>query len=224
MITAHVPSARFRSACFRSVPFQSAKGSAGFTLLEVLIAVAIFAVVSTMALGGYNQLIRQSDRIDTNMARTRAVQTAVHRMVQDFAELEPRPVREPLGSAPQPVLRAEARTQQLAEMTRAGWSNPAGVPRPTLQRVAYRLEDNKLRRDYWLSLDRTLAATPVTVVLLDQVKSITLRFLSADRVWSDQWPADGNSGGNPYLRPIAVEITLELDDLGTMKRLVEVPG
>jgi general secretion pathway protein J len=206
--------------------FRPARSHAGFTLLEVLIAVAIFAIVSTMALGGYNELIRQSERINANMTRMRAVQTAVHRMVQDFAELEPRPVREPLGSAPLPVLRAEERSTLLAEMTRAGWSNPAGVPRPTLQRVAYRFEDNKLQRDYWLALDRTLAATPVTVMLLDQVSSVSLRFLSADRVWSDQWPANSGSGSaaSPYLRPIAVEITLELEDMGILKRLVEIPG
>ncbi len=202
-----------------------ARGSAGFTLLEILIAVAIFAVVTTLALGGYNELIRQSDRIGANMARMRSVQTAMHRMVQDFAELEPRPVREPLGSAPLPVLLAPPRSEQLAEMTRAGWSNPAGVPRPTLQRVSYRLENNKLRRDYWLSLDRTLAATPVSVVLLDKVKTVSLRFLSTDRVWSDEWPVGGNSSGaSPFLRPIAVEITFELEDMGTLKRLVEVPG
>jgi general secretion pathway protein J len=204
--------------------FPSARSSAGFTLLEVLIAVAIFVVVSTLALGGYNQLITQADRINANMARMRAVQTAMHRMVQDFAELEPRPVREPLGSAPQPVLRAARRTDQLAEMTRSGWSNPAGVPRPTLQRVAYRLENNKLRRDYWLSLDRTLAATPVSVVLLDQVKTVSLKFLSTDRVWTDEWPAGGGSTASAFLRPIAVEITFELEDMGTLTRLVEVPG
>jgi prepilin-type N-terminal cleavage/methylation domain-containing protein len=98
MITARLRAAplrsiAFKSAPFKSAPFKSARDSAGFTLLEVLIAVAIFAVVSTMALGGYNELIRQSDRINVNMARTRADQTAVHPMVQNYAELEPRPVR-----------------------------------------------------------------------------------------------------------------------------------
>jgi general secretion pathway protein J len=201
----------------------AAPRNAGFTLLEVLIAVAIFAVVSTMALGGYNQLLTQSDRIDSNNARTRAIQLAVQRMVQDFAEIEPRPVREPLGAAPEPVLRAEARSDRLAELTRAGWSNPAGVPRPTLQRVQYSIDDSKLRRDYWLALDRTLAAKPVSVVLLDQVKSAKLRFLTSDRVWQEQWPVQGGTS-SPYARPIAVEITLELEDVGKLVRLVEVPG
>jgi general secretion pathway protein J len=200
------------------------RGSAGFTLLEILIAVAIFAVVSSMALGGYSQLLTQSERIEVSMARTRAIQIAVQRMVQDFAELEPRPVREPLGSAPQPVLRSEPRNELLAELTRAGWSNPAGVPRSTLQRVAYRFEDGKLRRDYWLALDRTLTAPPVSVLLLDELKSVKLRFLSSDRVWQDQWPAQGGQTSSPYSRPIAVEITLDLEDLGELVRLVEVAG
>jgi len=197
--------------------------ASGFTLLEVLIAVAIFAVVSIMAFGGYNQLIKQSDRINENIVRTRAIQLTVQRMVQDFAEIEPRPVREPLGNAAQPVLKAERGGEQLAEFTRAGWSNPAGVPRPTLQRVAYRFEDGKLRRDYWLALDRTLQAPPVSVVLLDKVKEVKLRFLSADRAWQDQWPG-GGAPASPYSRPIAVEITLDLEDIGTVVRLVELAG
>jgi general secretion pathway protein J len=204
-------------------PMALARRSAGFTLLEILIAVAIFSVVSIMALGGYNQLITQSERINANNARTRAIQVAVQRMVQDFAEIEPRPVREPLGNAPQPVVFADPRGERLVEFTRAGWSNPAGVPRPTLQRVAYRFEDNKLRREYWLALDRTLQAPPTTVVLLDQVKEVKLRFLSADRVYQDEWPARGGSS-SPYARPIAIEITLELEDLGKLVRLVEVAG
>lgn len=197
--------------------------AAGFTLLEILIAVAIFAVVSIMALGGYNQLIGESERIDLNIQRTRAVQLAVQRMVQDFAEIEPRPVREPLGNAAQPVLKSEPGNEQLAEFTRAGWSNPAGVPRSTLQRVAYRFVDNKLRRDYWLALDRTLQAPPVSVVLLDKVKEVKLRFLTPDRTWQDQWPG-GGAPGSPYARPIAVEITLELEDIGPVVRLVELAG
>lgn len=208
----------------RRTMLLAARRSAGFTLLEILIAVAIFAVVSIMALGGYNQLITQSERIEANSTRTRAVQLAIQRMVQDFAEIEPRPVREPLGNAPLPVLLAEGRGETLAELTRAGWSNPAGVPRSTLQRVAYRFDGQKLRRDYWLALDRTLQAPPTTVVLLDQVKEVKLRFLTPERVYQDQWPPQGGGTNSPYARPIAIEVTLELEDMGKLVRLVELPG
>ncbi|AMN46983.1 hypothetical protein ACG33_07710 [Steroidobacter denitrificans] len=197
----------------------------GFTLLEVLVAVAIFTVVGTLALSGYNELVKQSGIAEAGAARTRAVQRAVQRLSLDFSMLEPRPVREPLGEAIEPALRAEGGGTRIADFTRAGWSNPAGIPRSTLQRVAYQLEDETLRREYWVVLDRTLAIEPVGVVLLDQVKELKLRFLDANRNWHAQWPPAGYSASDaPRLRPIAVEITLELADWGRIIRLIEVPG
>ncbi len=198
---------------------------AGFTLLEVLIAVAIFVIVGTLALGGYNELVKQSDIVDASAARTRAVQSAVQRLTRDFSMLEPRPVREPLGEAIEPALRAEAGSVQIANLTRSGWTNPAGVSRSTLQRVTYHLEDQKLRRDYWLVLDRTLNEKPVSVVLLDRVREVKLRFLDGNRRWHDQWPPLGYLGPDASrVLPAAVEITLELEDWGEIVRLVEVAG
>lgn len=207
--------------------------AAGFTLLEVLIAVAIFTIVGTMALSGYNELSRQSDRVEQSMERIRSVQRTVQRMSSDFMELEPRPVREPLGDGMQPALRASSGTQELAEFTHSGWSNPSGVPRPTLQRVAYQFEDNKLTRTYWQMLDRTLTAQPQSTVMLDKVRSVKLRFMDNNRNWQEQWPpANGSlvvgvpngSVDSLGLRPIAVEITLDLQDWGVITRLVEVSG
>jgi general secretion pathway protein J len=199
--------------------------TAGFTLLEVMVAIAIFTIVAAMAMGGYNQLTKQSAIVDENTARVRAIQTTVQRLSQDFAAIEPRPVREPLGEAHENALRADARTQQLAILTRSGWTNPAGVPRSTLQRVSWRMENKQLIREYWLVLDRTLTAEPVDTVMLDNVDNVTLRFMDTNRTWHEQWPPLGYSGPDvERLRPIAVEITLEIPDWGKIVRLVEVAG
>ncbi|HEV8330086.1 MAG TPA: type II secretion system minor pseudopilin GspJ [Steroidobacteraceae bacterium] len=197
----------------------------GFTLLEVLVAMFVFAIVAVMAYGGYNQLSRQDEIVDRNASRTRAIQSTVQRMSEDFAMLEPRPVREPLGDSVDPALRADKRTETLAELTRSGWSNPAGVTRSTLQRVAYRLQDNKLERAYWNALDRTMSAEPTSAVLLDQVRAVSFRFMDQNQSWHEQWPPLGYSGPDALrLRPIAVEITLDLEDWGKIVRLVEVSG
>jgi general secretion pathway protein J len=197
----------------------------GFTLLEVLIAVAIFVIVGALAMGGYNELVKQSDIVEKSNLRSRQVQSAVQRMVQDFATLEPRPVREPLGESFQPALRADARTEELAELTHSGWSNPGGVPRSTLQRVTYRVEDKRLRREYWYVLDRTMSGEPASAVLVDKVERIELRFMDNNRRWHEQWPPLGYSAPDMLrIRPIAVEITLELEDWGEIVRLVEVAG
>ena len=206
--------------------FDRRAGSRGFTLLEVLIAIAIFVIVGAMAMGGYNELVTQSQILEENNARSRAVQSAVQRMVQDFSTLEPRPVREPLGESYQPALRSDARSQLLAELTHSGWSNPAGLPRTTLQRVAYRIdEEGRLRRDHWYVLDRTLGGEPVSRVLVDRVEGLTFRCMDNNGRWHEQWPPLGYSAPDAQrIRPIAVEITLELEDWGEIKRLVEVPG
>jgi general secretion pathway protein J len=198
----------------------------GFTLLEVLVAVVILGIISLLAYGGYNQLIRQSEIVESSATRTRAVQSSIQRMAEDFEMLEPRPVREPLGETVEPALRAGGtRTDTLLDLTRSGWTNPAGLARPTLQRVTYRLTDNKLERAYWSALDRTLTSEPTTAVLLDKVRTASFRFMDQNQTWHDQWPPLGYSGPDAArIRPIAVEVTLDLEDWGKLVRLVEVSG
>jgi general secretion pathway protein J len=198
----------------------------GFTLLEVLVAVVVFGIISVLAYGGYNQLIQQSDIVERGASRTRAIQSTVQRMTEDFAMLEPRPIREPIGESLEPALRAGGtRVETLADLTRSGWTNPAGLSRSTLQRVTYRLLDNKLERAYWTALDRTLSTEPTSAVMLDKVRAVSFRFMDQNQTWHDQWPPLGYSGADAArLRPIAVEITLELEDWGKIVRLVEVAG
>lgn len=201
------------------------RAASGFTLLEVLVAIAIFTIVGALAMGGYLELSDQSTSVEERMTRVRAVQLAVARITQDFAELEPRPVREPLGDGVQPALQADGRSLDLVTLTRSGWSNSAGLQRSTLQRVTYRLEDGRLFRDQWPVLDRTLANEPVTTELLDEVTEVRLRFMDNRRTWRDQWPGAGNAAGaGARARPLAVEITLNLADWGEIVRLIEVAG
>jgi len=200
--------------------------TAGFTLLEVLVAIAIFAIVGVMSLTGYTQLQRQSEYQEQRLERVREVQRAVQTIAQDLTQIEPRPIREPIGEQRVPALLAGESAEYKLEFTRAGWSNTAGLPRPTLQRVAYRLDQDGLWRDHWRVLDRTQTAEPVRQNLLKGVRSVTFRFMTASREWVDRWPEVG--AGNPLeqerARPAAVEVTLELEDWGVIRRLVEVAG
>lgn len=202
----------------------------GFTLLELLIAIAIFAIVGVLAMSGYNQLVMQRERAQQTMARVRAVQRAVLRMTQDMEQLEPRPTRDATAALKIPALTYNTGATYVLEFTRAGWPNPAGVNRSTLQHVGYRMIDGKLYRDYWTVLDRTLNNVPQQAQLLDKVTGFTLRFMDGNRQWQTAWPATTagvNNAANPGAAralPIAVEITLTLQDWGEIKRIVEVPG
>jgi general secretion pathway protein J len=200
----------------------------GFTLLEVLISVFLLSVLSAFAYETlrYARTSRESTR--DAFARVRALELAVHTLVADFEQLEPRPVRDLVGSGALPAILADARTTDLVALTRGGWANTAGLPRGTLQRVTYRLETGTLKRTYTTVLDATLANAPVSRDLLTGVVSVTIRYMDAARQWQTQWPplvAAAASNELPLRsRPIAVEITLELNDFGKIVRLVQVPG
>jgi general secretion pathway protein J len=115
----------------------------------------------------------------------------------------------------------------LATFTRGGWTNPVGIQRSELQRVSYTLEKGVLVRQYYPVLDATEAAVPVKRALIDQVKNFSLRFMDAGHNWQNGWPPI-TTGGTPSstlrLRPVAVEITIELEDWGVLVRHVEVAG
>jgi general secretion pathway protein J len=195
----------------------------GFTLLEVLVAMAIFAIVAYMSYGGFDAVLKQQQILEASSARLRNVQYAVRQIVMDFGQIQPRPVREELGEGSRGALIAEGRDLMTAELTRAGWANPLGRNRPTLQRVAYRLEEGVLIRSYWPVLDRLLEEEPAEIELLDGVVDFRLRFLPAEDEWSEVWPAP-SLPPNPRLLPRAVEIVLELEDWGEITRIVELAG
>jgi general secretion pathway protein J len=191
----------------------------GFTLLELLIAVAIFAVVGVMAYGGLQAVLTQQVVARENADRFRDIQFAVQQLGRDFYQLHPRPVREELGDGIRNALLGSARTRYPVEFTRGGWSNPLGQPRAAVQRVAYQLDEDRLVRLHWFVPDRTLAEEPVEREILSGVRDFRLRYFGAGG-WSDEWPP-GTGDPDPAQLPIALEFIIELEDFGEIRRLIE---
>jgi general secretion pathway protein J len=115
----------------------------------------------------------------------------------------------------------------LVTFTRGGWTNPVGIQRSELQRVSYTLEKGVLMRAYYPVLDATESVVPVKRPLIDKVKNFSLRFMDAGHNWQNGWPpitSGGSAALLPRLRPVAVEVTIELEDWGVLVRHIEVPG
>lgn len=193
----------------------------GFTLLEVLVAVAIFAVMGVMAYGGLQAVLTQREIAKDNADRFRQVQFAVQQLSQDLHQLQPRPVRDELGDGARGALHSDSRQRYPLEFSRGGWSNPLGQSRAAIQRVAYRLEDDKLLRLHWLVPDHTLAEEPIERELLSGVRDFRLRFFAGGQGWAEEWPP-GQGGDDPARLPVAVEFILELEDWGEINRVIEV--
>ncbi len=197
----------------------------GFTLVELAVALFITAIIFAMGYGAMNQALNDRDAVTVRQERLNAVQGAMRILVQDFSQLAPRPIREPVGDGWQPAIRARQESPELVAFTRAGWANPAGIQRPSLQRVAYILENGTLRRIHWPVLDSPLSNDPLRRDLLDKVKTISFRYMDEARQWREQWPPQvdpSNADKSLRVRPVAVEVTLELEDWGKIVRIIEV--
>lgn len=195
--------------------------SAGFTLLEVLIALAIFAI---MGLASYHLL--------SSEARTQQVltgqseqhnhwQRGMIRLTQDLQQAVERGVREDYGTR-KPALIGDG---ESLTFTRQGWSNPLHQNRSELQRVDYRIitsADNTpyLQRSFWFSLDRAPASEPVTQTLLPAIEQLQLRYYHPQKkTWLQQWPPleEPNIG-----LPQAIEVELTSREYGQVLRLISL--
>ncbi len=192
---------------------------AGFTLLELLVALAIFAVLAAIAYSALNQVTATRHYLEAKTARLNALQLVFSVLERDIEQGVAREVRDEFGDT-EPAVKGGGAGTQLLSVTRNGWRNPLDLPRSHLQRVAYVFADNKFVRQSWPVLDRGPGVTPYTEVMLEDVKAVELRFLDQDRAWQAFWPVPNQAAPMPR----AVEITIELGDWGRVTRLFRVPG
>lgn len=198
--------------------------SQGFTLLELLIAIAIFAIMA--ALGGISldAVVTQQALANENYRQLKGVQRSIQILCDDLYQLQPRGVRDVLGQNYELPLIADGRGIYLLRLSRAGWRNPAGLSRGTLQRVQYRLDDGALIREYWPVLDPVLAMEPIEEVLLENVALAKFEFLEIENVqsqWGPVWPPLRIDASD---WPKAIRFAIEIDGFGRIERLIEVPG
>ena len=187
----------------------------GFTLLEMVITIAIFAFIYvwaasflSSALSGREQLTESADKMERS-------QRAMTFLTLDFEQLVSRPVRDPYGD-PQPAIVGR---DNYVEFTRLGWSNPFGLrKRSEMQRVIYTLENGNLYRRYWPVLDSTVATQYQQDILLKDVTRFTVRYLDltpqGDWQWLELWP-DVTMGAQPVWTqrlPKSIEIEIELEN------------
>jgi general secretion pathway protein J len=200
----------------RGEPVEPRSSVRGFTLLEMLVAIAIFALASALAYGGLDALVRARQQLDATQERLGRLQFALGLLERDLRSVAPRPVRDDYGVTHGAL---EGSGDRL-EVTHGGLANALALPRAELERVGWRSLDGRLQRRRYPALDRTPASTPFDDDLLDQVESLRFRYLDAQGRAQPQWPPP--RGGTEAL-PRAVIVTLTLADFGELRRVLELP-
>jgi general secretion pathway protein J len=197
---------------------------AGFTLIEVLVAVGIFAIFSAMAYGSLLRILDTRDRLEAEREFWRHMAMTFAQMEDDLSQARPRTVRDIYGN-PLPALRGQpvderALGEPSLEFTRGGRLVFGNVTYSDLQRVGYRLQDGTLSRLTWAELDRPTKSDPSAQPLLEHVSDLRLRFYAPSAGWIDQWPGTNK----PDSLPAAVEISFTIEGRGKFLRIFRVNG
>lgn len=195
--------------------------SRGFTLIEVVIAMAIFAILAALAYSGLQSVIDSKTHTEAGLDRLQAVQMSMLTLSNDLQQIAPRDAQDALGGKLHKL--STQSSEYLVEFTRSGWRNPAESPRSSLQRVAYKLDEDRLIRVYWSHVNRADEELRVERVLIDNIESLQLRFLNEQQEWTEDWPeAAVLTSSNDSPVPLAIEATLDTHDWGEITRLLRV--
>ncbi len=202
---------------------KTVKSKFGFTLLELLIAMAIFATIAVISYSGLSSMLKTAKAVEIDASRLKEVQTAMLFMQRDLLQSVNRAVREEYGSFTK-ALQSNDQGKVLLEFTHGGRRNPAGFLRSSLQRVGYGIDDDEnLVRYIWPVLDRSQDTKAVKHELLSNVDNLQFRFLNASNTWAESWPPISVNNKIVPL-PLAVEISFDMKDWGRIKRLIVLPN
>jgi len=203
------------------------KRAQGFTLIEMLVAVFLLAVLGGSGFTMLFQMNKTRSVVISQADRLTELQRTFYWMNEDFSQAVDRPVRS-ASNDQIPAFSFDLQGESLISITRSGWTNPAREVSPArsdIQRVAYSLDEDKLIRSYWYHLDTVEAEPTKRRQMLAEVEDLKLRFLDREGSWHDSWPPlDTEVSEQDSGVPAAVEVTIELDDLGSINRLFALPG
>ncbi len=193
----------------------------GFTLIEVLIAMAIFAFLAIGAQQVLSQVYRSNDISQQRSDRMKTLQRALVFMDNDFRQIALRHMRTN-GEEPSRKLIAWGEylldsDQNGVMFARSGWHNPAAqFPRGEVTKVGYRIRAGVLERVWWHYVDTPTGQQGAVMPLIDQVERFEMRFYDGQQ-WRNVWDKNDTL-------PQAVEVVLTLQDYGKISRIYLTGG
>ena len=198
--------------------------SAGFTLLEMVIAIAIFSIIGMISFVTLDQFIRSREALVETNKQLRDLQQAFLAFDRDVRFMVPRPVRDGLGETlPALMPHSDGITieGEILEFT-ASAPHPLNQLLQRLYRVSWSLQDKELIRKQWGVLDRDFDSKPRQRRVLSNVASIELNYIRPREEgpgveFTSIWEAENGL-------PKGVEFIVTFTDERSYRRVLEIGG
>ena len=185
----------------------------GFTLVELLVSLLIFGTLSAAGVALLSFSVRAQEAAGERLDGLSDFRRAGALLGGDLAQAAPRLTRDAAGTTRPAFLGGSGDTAGVAlAFVRRGWDNVDEAPRPSLQRVEYRVAGGRLERRSYPQVD---GAPPLPWSgIVEGVRRVRLRYRDGRGEWRDRWdPTD------PRELPRAVELVMEAEGSGTTRQL-----
>ncbi len=194
----------------------------GFTLLEILIALSVFAILATITAFAMQHAFNTRTRVTSQSDRLNSLQLTMTLVNRDTQQLMPRAI---LGNELHEFAAFIGQADYL-EFTRGGALNTnTRTPSSTLVRVAYLCKNGSFIRRRWNTLDGPNRSNYQDTPLLDNVSECSFNYLTRDKQILPFWESYALRPDQKQEKlPTAIQLTLNLNDWGNMSLLFIIPG
>lgn len=196
----------------------------GFTLIEVIVALSIFAILSVVGYKGLNSLIQAKERVVAEDRKWQQLILFFDRVGLDVRQSVNRPIRARDGSLePAFVGRASFVGEYGAQLvfSRFGDQEQSGFLMDT-RRIAYRLHDGAIELLIWPSLDAAPQAKPEVFVVLPYVAQMSIDYFSQDGRLLNAWPEKLVVSNTQSFAPSALKISIKLNSGEVVTRIFAI--
>lgn len=187
------------------------QAEAGFTLVELLVSLVIFGLLSAAGVLLLSFSVRAQAGATERLDQLAEIRRAGALLTSDLAQAAPRIPRDEAGAV-QPAFAGSAGQGVILTLVRRGWENFDNAPRPSLQKVQYRLSGDRLERTAYRFVDGSAALPAAPVV--SGVRTLQLRYRDRRGEWRDRW-----NPTRPTDLPVAVEMIIDSQGSGTVRQL-----
>lgn len=192
----------------------------GFTLLEVLIAIAIFSIISLSSFSIFDTVLKGDEISKQRSERHNELQRAFLIIERDVLQIARRSIRlngeSPLNNFLQTSGDAFTSDEQALAFVRHGWTNPnLLLPRSDMQVVAYRLVDETLERLHFNFVDAVVGEEPKVRQLIKNISELAFEYYDGKK-WQETWSEKS--------LPFAIAIEVDTKDYGVIRRQFLVAG
>jgi general secretion pathway protein J len=215
------------------------QGTKGFTLLELLLAMGVSALIAVLAYLSISGALTANSGLHREVLLMSELQRALDIIEMDIGNMLARRNQTLQGST-EPVLLGGNTHDPLLQFSRGAVENPAGLQRSDMQRLRYVLSDKRLWRQHRWQLDGADPnQLPESTLLLEQVQSIRLEFMprlpkgtlsAIDSVampdllpWVEVWDSEHLQAGQTHPLPLALRLTIDVEGFGSVQRILGIP-